>query len=384
MLGAFAYLWLDIAVLAVCFAAARPGPAALDDRARLPDRLPLQLPADPGRRRHPRWQLRRDVRAVRDQRHEGDSSDGRLPRDLPVGAGHVGHARIRDAAADAARAARAARAAGRAAGAARRPAGPRGSRSRDRRAARRGLTPALGFAQAGSGSLSRARVRSGGLGFAQAASSSEARWAASVRLRTPSLRYSACACFFTVSVPTCITAAISRLVAPVESSANTSRSRSLRPPGAAAGAAGERCLSAEGWCSPTNARRTVATISSALLEGAMKPTAPMLAVGAATAERHRETSTIGIAGWASRSGASSPARNGPEFETSRSRPPAGDAPPTSQRCPGRRRRGSERPRADDGAARRSRSERLCWGRRSGPEPTRPAGRAGDQGRRQRS
>ncbi len=67
------------------------GSAGRDDRARLPDRLPVQSDPRPREHRRSGREPRGDVRhlwSVGDARHRGD---GRLSRHRPVGPGNVGH-----------------------------------------------------------------------------------------------------------------------------------------------------------------------------------------------------------------------------------------------------------------------------------------------------
>ena len=72
----------------------RPQPTTRRDRARLPDRIPLQPDPDPRRHRRAGRQHDRDAGAVRSRRHSRGRGDPRLPRHRAVDPGDVGHDRV--------------------------------------------------------------------------------------------------------------------------------------------------------------------------------------------------------------------------------------------------------------------------------------------------
>ncbi len=98
LVGAYGYLLVRHRRAVGVLQGARPHAADHDRGPRVPDRLPLESDPDPRRDRCARWQLRRHVRALRRQRHARHVSHDRLPRDLAVGAGHLGHGRVHSAA----------------------------------------------------------------------------------------------------------------------------------------------------------------------------------------------------------------------------------------------------------------------------------------------
>ena len=101
-----------------------------------------------------------------------------------------------------------------------------------------------------------------------------ARWTASARLRTPSLRYRRLVCSLTVCGERCSCSAISRLVEPSATRLRTSRSRSVR-----GGAEGSVSLSNTVMPSPT--MRTASAMSPAGQSLGTKPAAPAARAAAA-------------------------------------------------------------------------------------------------------
>ena len=73
----------------------RPQPADRCDRARLPDRVPVQPDPDPRRHRRAGRQHDRDAGALRSRRYARGRGDTRLPRDRALDPGDVGHGRFR-------------------------------------------------------------------------------------------------------------------------------------------------------------------------------------------------------------------------------------------------------------------------------------------------